>query len=345
MAPKKRINLALQGGGAHGAYAWGVLDAFCEDGRVEIDGLSATSAGAMNASVYAYGMMKGGNDGARTALHDFWFDIAKTAKSFEPMHKGAMDWFTGGFGGLESAATFAMMENFTRTFSPYEFNPMNINPLRDVLSRHVDFEELHACECAKLFISATNVRTNKIKIFKNEDVTVDSIMASACLPMLFQAVEIDGEAYWDGGYMGNPALFPLIYYTDTDDILVLHINPIVRDEVPRRAPDISNRINEISFNSSLLRELRTFELVRRMVEEDWIKPEHRHNFLFDKLCMHAIRADKTLCDLSISSKMSPDWDFLCDLRDRGRAEAQHWLKAHYKDIGKCGTIDLKREFE
>lgn len=341
---KKRINLALQGGGAHGAYAWGVLDAFAEDERLDVDGITATSAGAMNAAVYAYGKMKGGYEGAREALYQFWSDISQAGQVFSPVRKTPLDWFGELTGGLDQSASYLMFDSFTRMVSPYEFNPLNINPLKAVLEKNVDFDELHECTSTQLFISATNVRTNKIKVFRNKEVTADAVLASACLPMLFQAVEIEGEAYWDGGYMGNPALYPLIYHTETDDILVLHINPLERDEIPKRAHEIANRINEISFNSSLLRELRTFEFVKRIVEQEWVKEEYRHHFKFNRLCMHSIRADQVLCDLSVASKFSPDWSFLLDLHDRGRAEAQQWLANHYDDIGKRSTFDLREEF-
>lgn len=345
-AKLKKINLALQGGGAHGAFAWGVLDALAEHGGLDVDGISATSAGAMNASVFAYGKMMGGNEGARTALNDFWYDVSQAGQVFAPAGPSWWDMFTGGsFGAMESAASYMAFDSFTRMISPYDFNPLNLNPLREILEKHVNFDELTTCECAQLFVCATNVRTNKIKIFDNEGVTADAVMASACLPMLFQAVEIDGEAYWDGGYMGNPALYPLVYDTATDDILIVHLNPIERPEIPKTAAEIHNRINEISFNSSLLRELRAFEFAKRLVEDKWIKEEFREHFKFDKLCMHQIHADKELRDLSVASKFNPDWSFLTDLRDRGRKEAKRWLKKHYDDVGKRSSMDLREEFE
>ena len=276
---RKKINLALQGGGAHGAFSWGVLDKILEDGRLEIDGLTATSAGAMNAAVYSYGKMKGGADRAREALHNFWKDISDTGSIFSPVKITPLEALF--MGEATSSISFQMFESFTRMFSPYQFNPLNINPLKDVLKRHVDFDEIHACKCTQMFICATNVRTNRIKIFKNDEISADAVLASACLPMLFQAVEIEGEAYWDGGYMGNPALYPLFYHTDTDDMMIIHINPIKREEVPKTAPQIYNRINEISFNSSLLRELRAISFIQKLVEEGWIKEGcHRVRFRY-----------------------------------------------------------------
>ena len=332
---KKTINLALQGGGAHGAYAWGVLDKLIEDGRIDVDGLSATSAGSMNAVVYAWGKHCGGQDRAREALHDFWQDISKAGSTFSPVKT-----LPGALGEWVQSASFGLFETFTRAFSPYEFNPANFNPLRNVLETHVDFERLHTCRSTQLFISATNVRTNRIKVFKNHDVTLDAVLASACLPMLFQAVEIEGEAYWDGGYVGNPALYPLIYDLDTPDILVVHINPIERESIPKSAEDIYNRINEISFNSSLMREFRAISFVKKIVENDWIKPEFRDQFQFNELYLHSIRADQALKDYSVASKFSPDWNFLCKLRDQGRESAEMWLDRHFDDLGQRSSIDL-----
>ncbi|MEM9102260.1 MAG: patatin-like phospholipase family protein [Pseudomonadota bacterium] len=340
----KSINLALQGGGAHGAFAWGVLDKLCEDGRLTVDGLSAASAGSMNAAVYSYGRMLGGLDGAREALYNFWKDISNTGAQLNPIKPTWWEQFFGGWEYIDHSLSYIMFENFTKTFSPYEFNPFNFNPLRDVLSRHVNFDELKYCNSTRMFICATNVRTNKIKVFRNEEISCDAVLASACLPMLFQAVEIDGEAYWDGGYMGNPALYPLVYHTKTEDIAIIHINPIYREEIPKSSRAIFNRINEISFNSSLLREMRSINFVKKIVENDWIKPEYRDHFHFTHLKMHSIRADDVTSDFSIGSKFSPDWQFLCHLRDRGREVARHWLSKNYEFIGVESTVDLSQEF-
>lgn len=341
----KMVNLALQGGGAHGAFSWGVLDKLSEDGRLEIDGITATSAGAMNAAVYSYGKMKHGLDGAREALHDFWLDISKVGQRNSPIKPMFWEQFLGGAESLDQTMAYHWFENFTKMFSPYEFNPLNFNPLRNVLADHVDFEEINACQCTNMFICATNVRTNKIRIFRNDEVNCDAVLASACLPMLFQAVEIDGEAYWDGGYMGNPALYPLVYDTDTDDIIILHVNPIERDTVPKTSQAIFNRINEISFNSSLLREMRSISFVKNMVEEGWIKDEFLHEFQFANLHLHSIRADEITSSYSVASKFSPDWHFLCRLRDEGRRVTEEWLEKNYDAIGNRSTVDLKHEFQ
>lgn len=341
----KKINLALQGGGAHGAFAWGVLDQICQDGRLVIDGLSACSAGAMNASVYTYGKMKGGPEGARKALHDFWLDISEQGQKYSPIKPSPWERFFFGWSNLDETFSYLAFENFTKLFSPYQFNPTNANPLRDVLKRHVNFDEIVHAKCTKLFISATNVRTNKIKLFHGHQLSLDAVMASACLPMLFQAVEIHGEAYWDGGYMGNPALYPLVYDTDTEDIVIVHINPIVRNEIPKSAREIFNRINEISFNSSLLRELRAIEFAKRLVEDEMIKSEFRGHFKFNKLNVHSIRADEIMREYHVATKFSPDWDFLCHLRDRGREVAAQWIDKHIDSIGHQSTVNLREVFE
>ncbi len=341
----KKVNMALQGGGAHGAFTWGVLDAFCEDGRIEIDGLSACSAGAMNAVVYAYGRMQGGLDGARKALHDFWFDVSETAQHYTLFPNFPWQDMLWGYRQMDVALSYWTLDTFTRTFSPYEFNPTNANPLRDILNRHVDFPAMDKCRSTKLFLSATNVRTNKIRVFENHEMSADAVLASACLPQIFQAVEIDGEAYWDGGYMGNPALYPLIYNTKTDDIVIVHINPIVREELPKTAAEISNRVNEISFNSSLLREMRSIDFAKRLVQDHMIKPEFRGHFQFNNLNMHSIRADKVMREYTVASKTNPDWEFLEALRDQGRTLAHHWIARHIHQIGRQSTVDLREVFE
>ena len=332
----KRINMALQGGGAHGAFGWGVMDKFLEDGRVEIEGLSGTSAGSMNAVVYAYGKLKG-NDGAREALHDFWKAISDAGQKFAIKK---MPWDVG---TVQKENPFQdLMKSMMSVISPYQMNPMNYNPLRDVLEQQVDFEELERSQGTKLFICATNVRTGKVKIFHTPEVTCDVVLASACLPQVFQAVEINGEHYWDGGYMGNPVLYPLFYYTESRDVVILHINPIERPGPPTTSADIANRLNEITFNSSLIKELRSVYFVQKLLDDGWIKDEHRDKLKY--VLIHSVRADNAMSDLSSASKMSSDWGFLTMLRDRGRALAAEWLTHNFEHLGVRSTVDLKREF-
>ena len=231
---------------------------------------------------------------------------------------------------------------FTRALSPYQFNPFGFNPLREVLANSVDFEAIHACACMELFVCATNVRTGQPRIFTKEEVTLDAVLASACLPFLFQAVEIRGEHYWDGGYTGNPALYPLFSRTQSRDIVIVHINPIVRPQLPTTVPDIENRLNEITFNSSLLRELRAIAFVSKLIEQHWIKDEYRDRL--KNLNIHSIRADDALRHLGVASKFNTDWDFLRDLRDRGRSAAAAWLEGHFEHLGHHSTVDLRSEF-
>jgi NTE family protein len=336
----KRVNVALQGGGAHGAFGWGVLDKLTEDAQLDIEGLSATSAGSMNAVVYAYGRMTGGADGARAALEKFWHNISEAGALYSPVR--ALPWETKVSGNLDYSPYYLWFETLTRTFSPYQFNPFNFNPLRDVLEKSVDIARLVECQCVELFICATNVRTGQPRIFSNKNISVDAVLASACLPFLFQAVEVNGEHYWDGGYMGNPALYPLFYHTQSRDLVIIHINPIVRPQVPKTAPDIQNRLNEITFNASLLRELRAVAFVTKLIEEGWLKDEYR-----DKLkhvLIHSIRADEAMGDPTVASKFNTDWSFLCHLRDLGRAAAAQWLDRTYEHIGHHSTVDLRSDY-
>ena len=264
MAKPKMIELALQGGGAHGAFTWGVLDRLLEDDRIVIEGISGTSAGAMNAVVVADGLDTGGKEGARQALTKFWSGVSK-AGEFSPFKRTWLDRLLGRW-TLDFSPGYIFFDNLSRVLSPYQLNPLNLNPLRDLISGLVDFEHVRHCEGIKLFVAATNVRTGMGKIFHRQEMTVDMVLASACLPFVFQAVEIDGEAYWDGGYMGNPALFPLVNDCQSRDIVIVQINPIVREEIPRTAPDILNRINEITFNASLIKEVKAIAILKDLIK-------------------------------------------------------------------------------
>ena len=338
----KPINVAIQGGGAHGAYTWGVLDRLLEDGRLAVEGLSGTSAGSMNAVVYAYGKMTGGAEGARALLAEFWRQVSIAGSLYSPVGTSAWGhWWTGSW-NLDDAPSYRAFSALTGMMSPYEFNPLDIDPLRDIVGRLVDFPVLQKCDDTRLFVSATKVRTGRCRVFHAHEVTLDVVMASACLPFLYKAVEIEGEAYWDGGYVGNPSLWPFYYYTTTDDLLLLHVNPIERDTVPRTAPEINNRLNEITFNASLIAELRAIRFAQRLVREEWLKDEYRQRIR--DIRIHSIRADKELLDLSVASKFNPDWRFLCDLRDRGRRAAEQWLEAHWEAVGQRDTVDVGREY-
>jgi NTE family protein len=331
----KSINLALQGGGAHGAFAWGVLDRLLEDERIRFDGVSATSAGAMNAAALAAGMAAGGHEGARKALARLWHGISNAA-STSPLRPTLLERLLGNHSMAQSAG-FVFFELMTRLFSPYEFNPLNRNPLRQVLLDSINFDALSPTTCPiKLFLAATNVRTGKIRVFDNSEIGVDAVLASTCLPFLFQAVEIDGEAYWDGGYAGNPPIFPLIYNCSSPDVLIVQLSPVRRDELPHSSMEILNRVNEISFNSSLLREMRAIHFVTRLIDDGTVVDSSLR-----RMRIHCVAADDVISKLSITSKLDADWDFLTSLRDAGRARAEQWLDAHFEHVGVESTVDLQ----
>lgn len=334
---KKSINLALQGGGSHGAFTWGVLDFFMEDGRVSLEGISGTSAGAMNAAVLAQGYMEGGADGARAALEEFWLQVSRMG-SLSPIQRSPLDVLTGRW-SLDSSPAYVMYDLFSRVASPYDVNPLNINPLRDLVESSIDFDKVRACSALKLFIAATNVHTGKIKVFERPELTSDMVLASACLPFLYQAVEIDGVPYWDGGYVGNPPLYPLFYGTRSKDVVIVQINPIERQETPKTSREILNRVNEISFNSSLLRELRGIDFVHRLLDDNKLDRTKYADVL-----VHRIEETQQLNPLSASSKLNAEWSFLTHLRDIGRASAKRFLDQHFDSLGKRSTLDLRKEF-
>ncbi len=334
----KPVNLALQGGGAHGAFTWGVLDRILEDGRLSIAGVSGTSAGAMNAVALADGYTRAGPEGARAALDQFWSCMNEAAKN-SPLRRTPFDVLTGHW-GMEHNPVYHAMDALTRLASPYQLNPMNINPLRDLVEASIDFGMVRNCTAFKLFISATNVETGKVKVFPREELTADMVMASACLPHLYQAVEIDGVPYWDGGYMGNPALFPFHGQTGTDDIVVIQINPIERKGAPTTPQEIQNRLNEISFNSSLLKELRAIDFVDRLIGEGKLsRGDYR------QVRVHIIENQAELKPLGASSKMNTEWAFLTKLRELGRETATRWLDETVPSIGERGTVDLREMFQ
>ena len=336
---RKRVNLALQGGGAHGAFAWGVLDYLLEDGRLDVEGISATSAGAMNAVAFAHGISLGGAPGAREKLSSFWREISRAGSLYSPIRAFPWDRWLNGF-SMENAPSYLAFEMLTRALSPYQLNPLNFNPLRDVLESVVDFEHLSRCDQAtRLYVSATNVRSGKIKVFNNAEICADAVLASACLPFMFQAVEVDGEHYWDGGYMGNPAIYPLIYGSACKDVIVVHINPLERDEVPTTAAEIHNRVNEISFNSSLMREMRAVAFVTDLIDQGLLNGKG-----YNRMLIHSLRSDQEMAKLSVASKLSPDWDFLSHLRDTGRTAARAWLEDNYDNIGVRSSTDVRSTF-
>ena len=334
----KPVNLALQGGGSHGAYSWGVLDVFAEDARLDIVGISGASAGAMNAVVYAAGLAEGGQEGARAKLERFWLSVS-TEDSLAPAQRKLFDAWLKSFGGSLPGMQWAVAwaEALSQFVSPYAFNPFNVNPIRGHLAGAVDFDRLRTVDGLELFVAATNVRTGRGEIFRRGVLTLDHIMASACLPTLFQAVEIGGDYYWDGGYAGNPPLWPLFYETKCNDVIIVQINPIERTEVPRTPEDIANRLNEITFNSPLLAELRAADFVARLIRSGVLRSE---DYRLERL--HRIGGAGRLECYDAATKFDVSWPFLQELRDLGRADAKAWLEAHFDAIGVEGTLDVDR---
>ena len=334
---EKRINLALQGGGAHGAFTWGVLDRLLEDDRLWIEAISGTSAGAMNAVVAAQGMYDGQAEGARRALHDFWFAVSEAGRA-SPIQRGPLDVLFGNW-SLDASPSFLFFDMLQRVASPYDINPLNLNPLRDLVDAHVDFDKVARCNDLGIFLAATNVETGLARVFSRDEITVDVVMASACLPFLFQAVEVDGDHYWDGGYMGNPPLFPFFDGSQANDIAIVQINPVFREGVPKRARDILDRVNEITFNSALIHELRAIDQISNMIRHGEIQENGRREMRF-----HLIESRKRMRELGSSSKLNAEWGFLRHLFDIGRGAADRWLITHYDDIGARSSLDIGKMF-
>ncbi|MCR9219294.1 MAG: patatin-like phospholipase family protein [Alphaproteobacteria bacterium] len=335
---KKAVCLALQGGGSHGAFTWGVLDEILRDGRIEIEAVSGASAGAVNAVLLADGLADGqrrvDRDLARDRLAGFWRAVADAAR-FSPIQRTVIDRLMGDW-SLDRSPGFALFDLMGRVASPYLFNPLDLHPLKPILEDGVDFERVQRCRGFRLHLSATNVRTGRIALFERTAVTADHVLASACLPFLFQAVEIAGEAYWDGGYMGNPALFPFFRTCSSDDVLIVQINPLERPDLPRTAREIQERLNEITFNASLMREFRAIDFVTRLLEEGRLDPvQYKH------VLIHMITDSEALAPLGASSKLNAEWEFLLHLRDAGRRAAEGWLAAHFDDLGERSTVDIR----
>lgn len=339
----KTISLALQGGGSHGAFTWGVLDRLLDEPRLKVEAITGTSAGSVNAVLFAEGLRTGGREGARKLMQHFWKSLSRASG----------DWFAGT--GIKNpmqetwlnaieASMSVYSSIISHLFSPSELNPLKLNPLKSLLDESVDFEALrHDCSI-NLFVCATNVQNGRIRTFEKHEINCDTVLASCCLPKLYSSVKIGDHYYWDGGYMGNPAIFPLFYKCSSEDILIIQINPICREKVPSSAIEIDNRINEISFNSSLLHELRAIEFARRLVKEEWIKPEYRDHFRFDDMRLHSLDAEQYVKQWSASSKFNMHWYFLSELYESGRTCMDNWLAKHYDAIGKHSTIQLRDEY-
>ena len=325
------VDLALQGGGSHGAFTWGVLDRLLDEPWLRIEGISGTSAGAMNAVVLAAGFKNDGPAGAKSALRAFWRRVADSAR-FSPIRRTPLDVVLGRW-TLDTSPFYLAFDMASRVFSPYDLNLSRANPLHQVLAESVDFGQV-ANSPIRLFVTATNVHTGRGRVFRNAELTPDVLLASACLPTLFRAIEIDGEPYWDGGYAGNPTITPLVRETDSHDTLLVAVNPVERQGVPRSAREILDRLNEVSFNATLLKELRMIALLRQVVDAG--SSEGRK---WAEMRVHLI-ASKMLAELGASSKFNAEWDFLCMLRDEGRHAAEAFLAASGQNIGQRSSVDL-----
>ncbi|PKN20027.1 MAG: alpha/beta hydrolase [Deltaproteobacteria bacterium HGW-Deltaproteobacteria-6] len=334
----KKINLALQGGGAHGAFTWGVLDRLLDDERIDIEGIVGTSAGAVNAAILAYGLEAGGRKKAKELLHQFWKFNSENCKC-SPFQPTVFDKILGSKGSIEFSPYWQMFDILSRMFSPYQWNPNNTNVFKDILEELIDFSILQKSRNIRLYLCATNVLTGRLKVFDHSDITPEMILASACLPYLYQAPEINGEYYWDGGYMGNPPIFPVIYNTDCHDVLIVQINPINIPQVPRSTNEIFDRINTLSFNSSLMREMRAIYFVTSLIEKGELdSSKYKHTFI------HTIDAEEEMSKLTASSKMNLDMEFLKYLFDTGKAKADEFLTNHFDEIGQKSSTDIVAKF-
>jgi NTE family protein len=340
------INLALQGGGSHGAFTWGVLDALLEDGRIDFEGISGTSAGAMNAVALAHGFALAqdkphldARESARESLASFWNGIV-TMGALGQAQRAPFDLMLGLVG---NTPTSQWADSVTRawagTVSPYQSNPLGLNPLQDFVSHQIDFERLTRLKRLKLFVVATHVSTGRAEVFTGKRLTASAVMASACLPMMFQAVEIEGEHYWDGGYAGNPAIHPLIYQCQSRDIMLVQINPIQRDARPTSAVEILDRLNEITFNAALIAEMRAIDFVKRLLREGKLDPTHYKDIL-----MHRIDGGDVLEQLGAATKLSTDASLINALRDLGQAHARQWLAQHHAELGVCSSVNIARDY-
>ncbi len=325
------VDLALQGGGSHGAFTWGVLDRLLEEPWLKVEAISGTSAGAMNAAVLVSGWMQGGATRARSALDAYWNRVAEAAK-FSPLQRSPLDRLMNRW-TLDTSPAYLAMDLMTRVVSPYELNPFGLNPIRSILSESIDFAHLAEAPI-KLFITATNVHTGRGRIFRNPEITPEVLLASACLPTMFQAIEIDGEPYWDGGFAGNPTITPLVRESDARDTILVQINPRERRDTPRTASEILNRLNEISFNAPLMKELRMIALLRQTAD-----PGSGEGARWAGMRTHGIMTDK-LAELGASSKLNAEREFLTLLKDEGRRSADVFLATHGEDIGERSTTDF-----
>lgn len=335
---KKRVALALQGGGAHGAFTWGVLDRLLEDGRLEIEGVTGTSAGGMNAVCLAQGLAQGGNESAREELRNFWTAISDSGKNSSLNNRGPIDKAMNNY-TMYNSPGFMVFDYLSRIFSPYELNPLKKDPLKDVIQKCFDFDLIRTQEKCKVYLCATHVYTGKLRIFTTKEMRVETLLATACLPTIHSAIMVDSDYYWDGGFIGNPVFFPLIYDCDTSDIIMVQLNPTVRNRLPITSREIADRLNEITNNASVVREMRAISYITDMIDNGELdKAKHK------RLNMHVIEDEAAFQDLGWSSKLNTEWEFLSHLFEKGRAAADAWLKENFEHIGVKTTAQMVDHF-
>lgn len=335
---KKKVAIACQGGGSHGAFTWGVLDKLLEDGRFEIEGLTGTSAGGMNAVATAQGLAKGGNKEARATLRLFWERVCESGKNSSLNNRGPIDKYMNNW-TMYNSPGFLMFEFLSRMYSPYELNPMKKDPLRDVIAETFDFDFLRKQKECKVFLCATHVFTGKLTVFKTEELKLECLLATACLPTIHGAVLVNGEYYWDGGFIGNPVMFPLIYDCETSDVILIQVNPTIRNKLPTSAREIGDRLNEITNNASVVREMRAVHLIGQLQDEGII-PEGR----MKRVYMHLIEDEASFQELGWGSKLNTEMDFFDHLFNKGRDAATAWIKENYDSIGKKTTAPVREHF-
>lgn len=340
MSSTKRINLALQGGGSHGAFTWGVLDALIEDGRLEFEAVSGTSAGAMNAAILLQGWSQGGGPGAREALRRFWGELGSMSIA-SPIRRTPLDRLQGNW-NLDDSPGALWADLVQRTLSPWQRNPLKFDPLRDLLARHFDEKAVRACHQIKAFIAATNVQTGKVRIFTRDELSIDALLASACLPNVHDAVVIDGVPYWDGGFRGNPPIWPFIYHCDSSDVVVVEVDPPERPGIPTSNAEIADRLNEITFGGALMAEMRAIAFVQELIAKDAVSGDFGKRL--KNIHVHSIADPASLAPLGAVSKFNIEPDFLEHLFGLGRTAATSWLASTFQSVGTTSSLDIRARF-
>ncbi len=335
---QKPVAIALQGGGAHGAFSWGVMDRLLEDGRFKIEGLTGTSAGGMNAIAVAQGLMRGGNQQAREELRIFWEEISQVGKHSALNNRGPIDKLMGKF-TMYNSPGFMVFDMLSRMFSPYELNPTGHDPLKNTIQKCFDFDSLRKFKGCKVFLCATHVFTGRLKVFSLDEMKIECLLATACLPTIHNAVKVDGEYYWDGGFIGNPVFFPLIYNCETPDIIMVQLNPTERKHLPITSREIADRLNEITNNASVIREMRAINFISNLIDEGLLDKEK-----IKRVYMHVIEDEEVFQDLGWSSKLNTEWEFLSYLFEKGRLAADKWIKENYEHVGQKTTAKMKEHF-